>query len=156
MGMVDRRPGDEPASTRWTSGPATPHERMELVQFLAERRVPNPVVLTGDIHSNWVNDLRVDDREARDARRRDRVRRHVDLQRRQRDPDAARACDVAARREPLRPVPQRPARLRPLHRHPRHLAERLLVVEDVTRPGAPAVTQASFVVEAGQPGAHAV
>ena len=39
-------------------------ERMALVRFLAERRVPNPVVLTGDIHSNWVNDLRVDDRKA--------------------------------------------------------------------------------------------
>ena len=25
--------------------------------------MPNPVVLTGDIHSNWVNDLRVDDRK---------------------------------------------------------------------------------------------
>ena len=33
------------------------------MKFLAERRVPNPVVLTGDIHSNWVNDLRVDDRQ---------------------------------------------------------------------------------------------
>lgn len=38
--------------------------RKRLLNFLAERRVPNPVVLTGDIHSNWVNDLKVDfDRE---------------------------------------------------------------------------------------------
>jgi alkaline phosphatase D len=29
-----------------------------------------------------------------------------------------------------------------------------VVVEDVTRPGAPAVERASFVVEAGNPGAH--
>lgn len=36
---------------------------MALVKFLADRRVPNPVVLTGDTHSNWVNDLRVDDRK---------------------------------------------------------------------------------------------
>ena len=40
--------------------PGCAHERMGLMKFLAERRVPNPVVLTGDIHSNWVNDLRVD------------------------------------------------------------------------------------------------
>ena len=44
--------------------PGYAHERIELVKFLADRRVPNPVVLTGDIHSNWVNDLRVDDRQA--------------------------------------------------------------------------------------------
>ena len=44
--------------------PGYARERIELVKFLAERRVPNPVVLTGDIHSNWVNDLRVDDRQA--------------------------------------------------------------------------------------------
>ena len=30
------------------------------MQFLAERRPANPVVLTGDIHSNWVNDLKTD------------------------------------------------------------------------------------------------
>ena len=29
--------------------------------------MPNPVVLTGDIHSNWVNELRVDDRKAEGA-----------------------------------------------------------------------------------------
>jgi alkaline phosphatase D len=34
-----------------------------LLEFIAERRVPNPIVLTGDIHSNWANELRVDDRK---------------------------------------------------------------------------------------------
>lgn len=38
------------------------NERIRLMEFLAERRIPNPIVLTGDIHSNWVNNLRVDDR----------------------------------------------------------------------------------------------
>jgi alkaline phosphatase D len=38
------------------------HDRQSLVQFLANRQIANPVVLTGDIHSNWVNDLRADDR----------------------------------------------------------------------------------------------
>ncbi len=44
--------------------PGYAHERMELMRFIAQRKVPNPVVLTGDIHSNWVNDLRIDDRKA--------------------------------------------------------------------------------------------
>jgi len=34
--------------------------RRRLLKFLHERRVPNPVVLTGDIHLNWVNDLQRD------------------------------------------------------------------------------------------------
>lgn len=39
------------------------HERIELMRFIADRKIPNPVVLTGDIHSNWANDLRIDDRQ---------------------------------------------------------------------------------------------
>lgn len=43
--------------------PGAAHERMALARFWADRRIPNPIVLTGDIHSNWVNDLRIDDRK---------------------------------------------------------------------------------------------
>lgn len=34
--------------------------RRRLLKFMHERSVPNPVVLTGDIHVNWVNDLQLD------------------------------------------------------------------------------------------------
>tara|TARA_Y100001934_G_scaffold17160_1_gene20392 strand:- start:258 stop:677 length:420 start_codon:yes stop_codon:yes gene_type:complete len=34
--------------------------RKRLLKFFHERNVPNPVVLTGDIHVNWVNDLMLD------------------------------------------------------------------------------------------------
>ena len=64
MGMVHYRSSAGEAVYSMDQWPGYAHERIELVRFLAERRVPNPVVLTGDIHSNWVNDLRVDDREA--------------------------------------------------------------------------------------------
>ena len=37
-------------------------ERIQLMRFLADRKIANPVVLTGDIHTNWANELRVDDR----------------------------------------------------------------------------------------------
>jgi len=33
--------------------------RNNLLRFFNDRQVPNPVVLTGDIHTNWVNDLRL-------------------------------------------------------------------------------------------------
>jgi alkaline phosphatase D len=42
--------------------PGAAYERMELLRWMGERKIPNPVVLTGDIHSNWANELRVDDR----------------------------------------------------------------------------------------------
>ena len=33
--------------------------RRRLLDFFHERRITNPVVLTGDIHVNWVNDLQL-------------------------------------------------------------------------------------------------
>ena len=67
MGMVgfSARNETEPVYSmdQWPSAAA---ERMQLMRFLSERRVPNPVVLTGDIHSHWANELRVDDRKPED------------------------------------------------------------------------------------------
>ena len=31
-----------------------------MLKHFAEKRISNPVVLTGDIHSNWANELMVD------------------------------------------------------------------------------------------------
>lgn len=62
MGMVSFRNDDADRILSMDQWPGCAHERMQLLKFIAERRVPNPVVLTGDIHANWVNNLRVDDR----------------------------------------------------------------------------------------------
>lgn len=63
MGLVSRFDSDkgEPmySMDQWAS---YEHERNELLQFMAERKVANPVVITGDIHANFVNELRVHDR----------------------------------------------------------------------------------------------
>lgn len=37
-----------------------PYERQELLEHMAAVATPNPVVLTGDIHSNWAADLKLD------------------------------------------------------------------------------------------------
>jgi alkaline phosphatase D len=62
MAMVEKKRKKHTgyAMDQW---PGAAQERMSLLKFIADRKVPNPVVLTGDIHSNWVNDLRVDDRQ---------------------------------------------------------------------------------------------
>ncbi|WP_165073268.1 alkaline phosphatase D family protein [Paludisphaera rhizosphaerae] len=68
MGMVHRsRTEGGPELYSMDQWPGYAYERMKLVEFMADRRIPNPVVLTGDIHSNWVNDLRVDDRKPEGA-----------------------------------------------------------------------------------------
>ena len=62
MGMVNRSGDPNDLQYSMDQWPGYAHERMRLVEFLQQRQVSNPVVLTGDIHSNWVNELRVDDR----------------------------------------------------------------------------------------------
>ena len=150
MGMVDVDTGDEKrySMDQW---PSAAHERMRLVQFLAERRIPNPVVLTGDIHSNWANDLRIDDRRtetpvvatefvgsslssggngSKDYKQLDRLLAQnpcVRFHNRQR---GYVRCTVTSKdwRSDYR------------------------VVEDITKPGGGVVNLASFVVESGEPG----
>jgi len=65
MAKVDQAAGaDERYSMDQWSGYDAGRTRM--MEFFREHRGANPVVLTGDIHSSWVNDLKVDFRD-RDA-----------------------------------------------------------------------------------------
>jgi alkaline phosphatase D len=59
MAKVDRRAGPEQiyAMDQWSGYEVA---RARLLRFLHERRPSNPIVITGDIHSNWVADLKVD------------------------------------------------------------------------------------------------
>jgi len=60
MALVDLKRGKERVypMDEWSG---YVYERNALMQFIDERKVSNCVVLTGDNHSNWVTDLRVDD-----------------------------------------------------------------------------------------------
>ncbi|UFP96762.1 alkaline phosphatase D family protein [Gloeobacter morelensis MG652769] len=55
---VDPRPGSELFNLDQWDGYVAARER--LLRYLAARRPSNPVVITGDIHSNWVFDLKSD------------------------------------------------------------------------------------------------
>lgn len=63
MGMVGMPSGDVPMAYSMDQWPGYTHERMDLIRFMADRKINNPVVLTGDNHMNWANELRVDDRK---------------------------------------------------------------------------------------------
>jgi alkaline phosphatase D len=59
MAQLDRQPG--PEQTFWTDGwDGYPAARARLLTFLAQQRPANPLVIGGDVHSNWVCDLKPD------------------------------------------------------------------------------------------------
>lgn len=151
MARVDRKVGEETSFSmdQW-SGYDVPRKR--FLQFLADRKVPNPVVLTGDIHSNWVNDLKVDFN-------------YPD------EPTVATefvgtsiASSGNGAREPKgmhEMMSENPfVRFHNAERGyvrcevtPKSWKSDYQVVEYVDRPGAPLVNRGSFLVEEGRPGA---
>lgn len=62
MGAVDQVPGEQ-ARYSMDQWPGHYGELLDVMGFLGRRKPANPVVLTGDIHSNWVNDLKADFRD---------------------------------------------------------------------------------------------
>ena len=59
MARHDRDPSDAVGYSmdKWTSCEV---ERRKLIEFMHEREVRNPVILTGDIHTNWANEIILD------------------------------------------------------------------------------------------------
>lgn len=59
VARVDREPGADVkyGVEKW---PGYEHERRRLLAHLRDAKVANPVVLTGDIHSHWANELPAD------------------------------------------------------------------------------------------------
>jgi alkaline phosphatase D len=59
MARVDREagPGESYAMDKWTG---YEFERRRVLRHFRDRRITNPVVITGDIHQNWANELAPD------------------------------------------------------------------------------------------------
>jgi alkaline phosphatase D len=59
MARVDFAEGDEQKHSmdQW---PGYEADRRRVLKFLHERKIKNPIVLTGDIHTNWANELVAD------------------------------------------------------------------------------------------------
>jgi alkaline phosphatase D len=66
MAKIDfqRGEGEMVSMDQWSGYEAC---RQRVLQYLDERKVANPVVITGDIHSNWACDLKRDWRDERSA-----------------------------------------------------------------------------------------
>lgn len=61
MALVDRNTKGDTAAYSMDQWPGYAAERQKLLEYIRDHKISNAVVLTGDIHSNWANELRVDD-----------------------------------------------------------------------------------------------
>lgn len=149
VARIDRVPGPEVAVSmdKWSG---YEFERRRLLEHLRDRKIANPVVLTGDVHANWANEISA-------------------------DPDRPDAPPVVTEFVGTSITSTGDGRDKPEH-HDALLAENpgvkyhndergyvrcevtpqgwrtdFRTVPYVTRRGAPLQTRASFVVEAGRP-----
>jgi len=154
MARVDRTPGDAVAYSmdQWAGYEVG---RKRLIQFLGEHNISNPVVLTGDIHTNWVNDLRVDfDDEKSPTIATEFVGTSI-----------ASGGDGAEKREDTEGVLAENPFVKFYNAERGYVRCELTpdewqtdfrVVPVVSKPDSPCLTRASYVVENGKPGAERV
>jgi alkaline phosphatase D len=135
--------------------PGAAFERTELLRFMADRKVPNPVVLTGDIHSNWVNELRVDDRQAESPIvATEFVGTSISSGGKGTD-NPELAAKLKNKNPGLKFVNGERGYVRCIVT-PQQWQADYVVCEDVTRADGPITLRARFVVEAGKPGVQQV
>ena len=127
--------------------------RTRLMKFLAQRRPLNPVVLTGDIHSNWVNDLKVDFFDPKSpVVATEFVGSSITSGGDGADQPANHSTILAD--NPFVKFHNTQRGYVSCEITPKAMRADYQIVEYVSRPDAPRQTRASFVVEDGRPGAQ--
>jgi len=154
MGQVDRTPGPDQTfpMDQWAGYVV---QRNRILSFFQESQISNPVVITGDIHSNWVSDLKTDfDRLDSPVVGTEFVGTSIS--------SGGNGSDSNPNVEAY--LPENPwIKFYNAQRGyvrceitPASWQSDYRVVSAVTTPDAPINTRASFVVEDGQPGAQSV
>lgn len=151
IARLDRAPGDERrfSMDKWDGYEAS---RSRLLKFLGTRKPLNPVTLAGDVHNNWVNDLRLNvDDPTTPIVATEFVGTSItsagdgsDISPLQQVMAAENAC--------VRFSNDQRGYVR-FELEPDKLRADFRVVEYVSKTGAPIKTRASFVVEGREPGA---
>jgi alkaline phosphatase D len=149
MARVDFKPGDEVGCSmdQW---PGYEQDRRRVLKHIYDRQVKNPVVLTGDIHSNWANELIVDfdNLDSRSV-----ATEFVGTSISSGGDGIAEPNRLATiyAENPFVKFGNSQRGYVACQVSPKDWKTNYQVVEYVTRPGAPLVTKASFVVEDGRP-----
>ncbi len=150
MARADRKVGDGVAYSmdQW---PGYEVPRRRLMQFLHDNRVANPIVLTGDIHSNWANELKIDfDDTASPTVASEFVGTSITSGGDGKNNQEARAAVMAD--SPFVKFYNTERGYVRCDVTPERWQSDYQVVPYVTRKGSPQITRASFVVEQGKPG----
>jgi alkaline phosphatase D len=151
IARLDRFPGPERrySMDKWDG---YEQSRSRLLRFLGSRQPSNPVALAGDVHNNWVNDLRLD---VDDAKTPLVATEFVGT-------SITSAGDGSDMSPTMKAIVSENDCVRFANDQrgyvkfdltPKQLRADFRVVDYVSKPGAPVRTRASFVVEDGQPGA---
>jgi alkaline phosphatase D len=151
MARVDRTVGPE-ARFSMDQWPGYEAERRRILEFFGSRRPANPIVLTGDIHTNWVNDLTIDCGDPKSPT----VGTEFVVTSISSGGDGTDAPGNLAGLLAENPCVKFHNAQRgyvSCEVTPDRLRADYQVVPFVTKPGAPKTTRASFVVENGRPGA---
>lgn len=154
MARVDRRPGEERGFSmdQW-SGYEVPRRR--LMSFLKDNSISNPVVLTGDIHCNWVNDLKIDfDNEKDPIVATEFVGTSITSG--GDGMDKQESTDTMYSENPFVKFYNGQRGYVDCTVTPKGWTSEYKIVPFVTKPNAPLVTRATFAVEAGRAGANKV
>ena len=123
--------------------------RKRLFTFLAQTRPSNPIVITGDLHTNWVADLKLDfDNPASRTVGTEFIGTSITSGG---DGNDFVPQDVLTSNPHIKFFSNRRGYVRATIT-PSLWTSDYRVVPYVSRPGAPVETQASFVVESGRPG----
>ena len=129
-------------------------ERRRLLRFLHDRRPANPVVLTGDIHSNWVNDLQLDFTDERSpVVATEFVGSSINSG--GDGSDVNQTMENLKRENPFVKFCNGQRGYVVCEIEAGKMLTHYRVVDYVRNPGSPIHTRASFIVEAGRPGAGA-
>lgn len=154
MARVDRRPGEERGFSmdQW-SGYEVPRRR--LMSFLKDNSIANPVVLTGDIHCNWVNDLKIDfDNEKEPVVATEFVGTSISSG--GDGVDKQETTDTMYSENPFVKFYNAQRGYVDCTVTPKGWTSEYKIVPFVTKPNAPLITRATFAVEAGRAGANQV
>ncbi|MEM8736302.1 MAG: alkaline phosphatase D family protein [Planctomycetota bacterium] len=153
MGMVGRPDGDRPPNYSMDQWPGYAAERIELMKFMADRRVPNPIVLTGDIHSNWANELHIDDRKE-DSPKVASEFVATSISSGGNGVDKPKGLDAMLAENPFVKFHNAQRGYIRCTVTPNAWTSDYMVVDQVVKPGGTTTARASFVVEAGDPSIH--
>ena len=150
MALVDRNTKGDTAAYSMDQWPGYAAERQKLLEHIRDHKVSNTVVLTGDIHSNWANELRIDDRK---DDRPTLATEFVTTSLTSGGNGSAKAFDLSDR-NPCNKFHNRERGYIMCDVTSKTYTADYMVINEVTKPGGVTTSRAKFVVEAGKPLIH--